>query len=193
MRTTKILLTALMLMLTSAGIAVAHTSGPGTPGPSQHGYHPTHQAQPHKHKMRHAVKHLRQAMKKYRKPAAAVRAGWVPTDECVALPDNSAGMGYHYVHPQLIEEAPKFGRPAILVYVPTKSGGRKLGAVEWFAVDADQDLSTDDDRPYFGKLPFEGPMEGHGGGMPTHYDLHAWIFKKNPDGLFAAFNPRVHC
>ncbi len=194
MRPIKIMLTALMLVLSGAGTAVAHDPGPASPGKSHHAYHPGYQGQPQpKHKVRHAVKHLRKAMKKYRKPAAAVRAGWMRTDECVALPDGSAGMGYHYVHPQLIQEAPKFRRPAILVYVPTRNGGRRLGAVEWFKADADQNLSTDDDRPYFGRLAFDGPMEGHGGGMPKHYDLHAWLFKRNPDGMFAAFNPRVRC
>jgi hypothetical protein len=36
-------------------------------------------------------------------------------------------------------------------------------------------------------------MDGHGPGMPVHYDLHVWLFKKNPRGMFAEFNPRVAC
>jgi hypothetical protein len=36
-------------------------------------------------------------------------------------------------------------------------------------------------------------MEGHEPGMPVHYDLHAWIFKHNPAGVFAQYNPRVTC
>lgn len=195
MRTIKILLASLLLLLAAAGTATAHGRTPApSPGQGEHAYHPGHQGQHQpKHKVRHAVKHLRHAMKKYRRPAAAVRAGYLRTDQCVELPDGSAGMGFHYVHPELIQQAPKFRHPAILVYVPTKHGGRKLGAVEWFAADADQDLRTDGDRPHFGKLAFEGPMEGHEPGMPIHYDLHAWLFKRNPDGLFTSFNPRVHC
>jgi hypothetical protein len=27
----------------------------------------------------------------------------------------------------------------------------------------------------------------------VHYDLHTWLFKKNPLGLFAATNPDEHC
>jgi hypothetical protein len=29
--------------------------------------------------------------------------------------------------------------------------------------------------------------------MPIHYDLHVWLFKPNPAGVFASWNPRVHC
>jgi len=29
--------------------------------------------------------------------------------------------------------------------------------------------------------------------MPTHHDLHVWVGKNNPDGLFAPFNPALHC
>jgi hypothetical protein len=39
-------------------------------------------------------------------------------------------------------------------------------------------------------------MEGHEPLMPRelhHYDLHVWLFKENPSGLFAATNPNVGC
>jgi hypothetical protein len=29
--------------------------------------------------------------------------------------------------------------------------------------------------------------------MPIHYDLHVWLYKHNPAGMFAAWNPRVSC
>jgi hypothetical protein len=35
--------------------------------------------------------------------------------------------------------------------------------------------------------------ECHEPGMPVHYDLHAWIWKRNPAGTFAMWNPRVEC
>ena len=43
---------------------------------------------------------------------------------------------------------------------------------------------------------FDGPMEGHHPLMPHalhHYDLHAWLWKTNPAGLFAPTNPNVKC
>ena len=47
----------------------------------------------------------------------------------------------------------------------------------------------------FGK-PFDGPMEGHEPLIPkqyVHYDLHAWLFKDNPLGMFVPTNPTVSC
>lgn len=42
-------------------------------------------------------------------------------------------------------------------------------------------------------VPFDGPMPGHEEGMPEHYDLHAWAWRANPNGVFAPFNPNVGC
>ncbi|MCP3422813.1 hypothetical protein [Nocardioides pinisoli] len=132
---------------------------------------------------------LKGRLARYRSPAAAVADGYLPSTECAASP--GGGMGYHYVNPSLMGPIDP-ERPPILVYVPS-AGGLTLGAVEWFAPDGDQDVTTSDDRPDLLGVPFDGPMPGHEPGMPVHYDLHAWLFKHNPDGLLAAFNPTVHC
>jgi hypothetical protein len=42
-------------------------------------------------------------------------------------------------------------------------------------------------------MPFDGPILGHETGMPIHCDLHVWLYRHNPAGLFAMRNPRVHC
>jgi hypothetical protein len=138
-------------------------------------------------------KQIKDATKKYRHPAAALAAGFIATDECAELP-GVGGMGYHYVNPANIADGViDPAKPEILVYVPTKSGKRRLGSVEYFAPDADQNLATDGDRPTLFGAPFDGPMPGHGPGMPIHYDLHVWLFVKNPAGQLAAWNPRVTC
>jgi hypothetical protein len=39
-------------------------------------------------------------------------------------------------------------------------------------------------------------MEGHEPVMPTglhHWDLHVWLWKDNPNGMFTATNPMVKC
>jgi hypothetical protein len=44
--------------------------------------------------------------------------------------------------------------------------------------------------------PFDGPMEGHEPLMPHsthHYDLHVWLWKENPAGLFKPTNPTLTC
>ena len=52
------------------------------------------------------------------------------------------------------------------------------------------------ERPKILGQPFQGPMEGHEPIIPKdflHYDLHAWLFKDNPLGMFTATNPKVSC
>ena len=129
----------------------------------------------------------------YRDPAAAIAAGYIATDVCVELP-GVGGMGYHYVHPQLVADTnidPTL--PEVLVYAPDRRGRPRLAAIEYLRADADGDLATDGDRPTLFAEPFEGPMEGHEPGMPVHYDLHAWVWKHNPAGELAAWNPAVDC
>jgi hypothetical protein len=36
-------------------------------------------------------------------------------------------------------------------------------------------------------------MFGHAPGMPVHYDLHVWLWKTNPSGLFNPWNPDLSC
>jgi hypothetical protein len=131
---------------------------------------------------------IKEATRQFRDPGAAVAAGYLPTDDCVP------GMGYHYLLPAYLDDTnidPVL--PELLVYVPTRQGGRKLGAIEYMRVDADQDKSTDFDRPTLFGHPFDGPMDGHMPGMPIHYDLHAWVYVDNPDGELIANNPDVVC
>ena len=138
-----------------------------------------------------ALADARSTLSKYRDPAAAVAAGYIPTDTCIA--GSAGGMGYHYVNIDNFLAGIDINRPPVLVYVPTKDGGRTLGAAEWAAIDEDQDLATDDDRPNLLGVPFNGPMLGHEDGEPIHYDLHAWLFVANPSGVLAPYNPKVTC
>ena len=137
---------------------------------------------------------IREATHQFRDVDAAIAAGYLPTDECAALPDGSAGMGYHYVNPALAADAlidPT--TPEILVYVDGDDGSVDLAAVEYFVADADQDPATTADRPTLMGHPFDGPMAGHEPGMPVHYDLHVWLYERNPVGELSAWNPDVSC
>jgi hypothetical protein len=51
-------------------------------------------------------------------------------------------------------------------------------------------------RPVLFGQEFQGPIEGHEPVLPkafTHCDLHVWLFKDNPLGMFATTNPDVNC
>ena len=132
---------------------------------------------------------VRAATARYHRVEAALADGYRPSPECAASPDGA--MGVHYVNPARMGEIDP-ERPAILLYVPSPDGPR-LAGVEYFQADADQDLASDGDRPSLFGQPFDGPMPGHGPGMPVHYDLHVWLWANNPAGTFAPWNPALSC
>jgi hypothetical protein len=174
MRRILLLLLAVAAMMALAGVALA-ASGSTDPDVNK------------------GLAQVRQATAKYHEVGNALAGGYLPTEHCVAVP-GVGGMGYHYVNPGLVGD-PSVDplKPEVLLYAPKNNGGLKLVGVEYLVVDADQDLSTDGDRPNLLGVAFNGPMEGHEPGMPVHYDLHAWIWKANPNGVFADFNPLVRC
>ena len=103
-------------------------------------------------------------------------------------------MGYHYVNVErLLDSVVDPDRPDVLLYASDKPGRLRLAALEWYAVDPDQDLATDLGRPALFGQPFNGPMPGHSHGMPIHFDLHAWVWEANPAGMFSPWNPAVTC
>ncbi|MBK3574750.1 hypothetical protein JHN63_13190 [Streptomyces sp. MBT65] len=129
-----------------------------------------------------------QATSKYGYEAFAPGGGYARTDTCVA-DQAEGGMGYHYVNPANIDSVDP-QKPAALVYADgftneytgTSSGGpRKLVAVEWVVKDAGQAAPT-----LFGQT-FQKNQ------LPGYFTLHAWLYKPNSAGLFAAWNPEVVC
>lgn len=135
------------------------------------------------------LERARDQLGKYKGPVAAVRDGYFSTLGCVHYKDG--GMGVHFLNPALISATPDPVKPQILVYEP-KGDKLELAAAEWFVP-----LATGvDKRPTLFAQPFDGPMAGHEPLMPSqlhHYDLHVWLFKENPKGLFSAINPNVSC
>jgi len=129
-----------------------------------------------------------QATAKYGYEGFAAAGGYARTDTCVADPTGGS-MGYHYVNPANIDSVDP-QKPAALVYADgfkdeytgTSSGGaRKLVAVEWVVKDTGQTAPT-----LFGQTFQKGQL-------PGYFTLHAWLYKPNPAGLFAAWNPEVVC
>jgi hypothetical protein len=133
---------------------------------------------------------VREALSKYADPLVAIRDGYFSTLGCVLYPEG--GMGVHFLNPALIGPTPDPFKPQILVYEPDRAGRLHLVAAEWFIP-----LATGvTERPTIFGQPFDGPMEGHEPLMPRelhHYDLHVWLWKDNPKGVFHAINPEVTC
>ena len=113
------------------------------------------------HGTKHDLRRARAATRQFRNVKVARAAGYAATGECAQDP-KYGGMGIHYANPELVADGQlDVTKPEILVYQPMPSGKLRLGAVEYFQADADQDLATDPDRPYLFGMPFDGPMLGH--------------------------------
>jgi hypothetical protein len=135
---------------------------------------------------------VREATARFHSVEAARQEGYEPAGPCAEEP-GMGGMGFHYVNQQLAADPALLPtEPEALLY-ELRHGKLRLVAVEYIRNDADQDLGTDEDRPWLFGRPFDGPMLGHEPGQPIHYDLHAWAWKANPAGTFAQWNPRVSC
>lgn len=130
---------------------------------------------------------VRAATARYHDVAVALADGYVPVSHCEESPEGA--MGVHYLHPQLAADGivdPT--RPELLLYVPGEEGPRLVG-VEYFVAEA----ATGGTRPYVFDVPFDGPMAGHSPDMPEHYDLHVWLWRHNPAGMTAPWNPALSC
>jgi hypothetical protein len=138
------------------------------------------------------------ASARYHSVQQAIADGYSGAGEpCVVSPGAPAppgAMGIHYANQALVRDpAIDPEKPEILLYEPGDDGTLTLVGVEYMKVDADQDLATDGDRPSIFGVPFDGPMPGHNPTMPIHYDRHVWLWRDNPNGMFAPFNSAVTC
>lgn len=96
---------------------------------------------------------------------------------------SSGGMGVHYVDfANLGDPTVSVTKPEALVYEVLRNGKLRLVGVEYI-VPAD---AVDPANPpmLFGRHFHEHPY------LPV-YILHVWVWKYNPSGLYADFNPRV--
>ncbi|HLM20718.1 MAG TPA: hypothetical protein VK390_04230 [Propionibacteriaceae bacterium] len=134
----------------------------------------------------------RQATARYHDINVARADGFVPRGPCIGNAYGAAG--YHYVSEANVRDGVlDVTKPEIIMYAPTHDGGLRLVNLEYFKVDEDQDVSTDDDLPSLYGVPFIGPIPGRAADQPIHYEMHAWVWSENPDGMFAHVNPRLSC
>ena len=162
---------------------------------------------------------VRAATARFQDVKQAIAEGYVrdPMDVCdtanmMGRPARLGSMGIHYFRPDLLgikgPPSPRvngngthtdFRTPSVLIYEPQADGSLTLVAVEnlvfrWAWREAgntappsfqgvNYDLMEDD--------PHTKVDEAHM--FEPHYDRHVWLFRYNPNGVFAQFNPRVSC
>jgi len=147
-----------------------------------------------------AISAVRAALDKYKDPIAAVRDGYYSTVGCVDFPAGGTergsmeykpgAMGIHFINKALVGPKLDSTKPQVLLYEPV---GDKLvlSGAEWF-------VPTEVSRtpPTILGHQLMGPMEGHAPVMPAglhHWDLHVWLWKTNPNGMFSPTNSAVKC
>ncbi len=130
----------------------------------------------------------RAASARYHSINQALEDGYVAPPACTSHPTLGA-MGYHFENHSLMEDdVLDVTQPEILIYERKENGRFSLVAIEFY-IEADQTTT----RPALFGQAFDGPMPAHHPGMEQHYDLHVWLWKENPRGLFSAWNPDVVC
>ena len=135
---------------------------------------------------------VRAATAKYHRVEVAVADGYVRTPVCASSP--AGGMGVHYVNPGLRHDA-TFDpvRPEVLLYEPQKNGQMRLVAIEYVVTRALWDAAHPGTTPTFLGQPFFRSFGPAAHGEPDHYELHVWLWRHNPSGMFAQWNPAVTC
>ena len=156
---------------------------------------------------------------RYRDVRNAIADGYTTDNKCVTaqmlgFPAVNGDMGQHYVRRDLLglpaKPAPgggrvggtgtytDFSKPAMLVYEPQADGSLELVAVENL-VFASEWHKTHSKPPQFRGVNYlllkDDPAtkldEAHN--FEPHYELHLWVFRDNPKGMYAPFNPTVTC
>jgi hypothetical protein len=162
---------------------------------------------------------VRSATERFRDVEVALSEGYVrdPFDLCetaemMGRPAALGAMGVHYVRPDLLgitaPPSPRvdgvgthtdFRRPGILIYESQADGSMELVAVENLVFARSWQQAGHSAPPTFHGVPYDTMMddpateadEAHM--FAPHFDRHVWIYRDNPAGVFAPFNPAVTC
>jgi hypothetical protein len=101
------------------------------------------------------------------------------------MSSGEGGMGFHYGNTAFIDGTARVDQPELLLFEPQATGKPKLVAVEYIV-------------PYSFHARSAAPPVLFGQQFKQVdafqlWGLHVWIWKLNPSGLFAPWNPQVSC
>lgn len=141
---------------------------------------------------------MRAATAEFHSIAEADQAGYVLFRDvngvaCIDMP-GMGGMGVHFVNPALIADpALDPSRPEALVYAPDRDGTLRLAALEFLVDRSAWDAHHTRPPKLFRQAPFDRTAAPNRYGLAPFYSQHAWVWKPNPAGVLAMWNPRVDC
>jgi len=140
------------------------------------------------------------SLEKYKDITTALRDGFYSTVGCIDVPHGMkdgaidyppGAMGVHFLNMGNVGPVLDPAKPQVLIYEPV-NGKLTLVAAEWFMP---EQVATGKTPTIFGQA-LNGPMDGHEPIMPAalrHYDLHVWLWRSNPKGVFVSTNTAVKC
>jgi hypothetical protein len=165
------------------------------------------------------LEQVRAATARFRDVKVALAEGYVrdpmnlcDTADMMGRPASLGAMGIHFFRPDLLGiSAPPnprvngqgthtdFTRPAILIYEPQAGGSLELVAVENLVFQKSWHAAGNKKPPSFHGVAYDTMQddpstkidEAHM--FEPHYDRHVWLYRDNPNGMFAQFNPNVSC
>ena len=127
---------------------------------------------------------IQRATARYHNLDAAIADGFVFLHDCETRPAEGPA-GTVYVHlGRLLDGVADPASPDALLYEPRKNGHARLVGVE---LAIPYPLWTQQDLPALLGATFQREDEF---GV---YGLHVWVWRANPEGLFAESNPRIDC
>lgn len=162
---------------------------------------------------------VRAATARFRDVKVALAEGYIrdPMNVCdtaamMGRPNELGAMGVHYFRPDLLGiTAPPnprvngtgthtdFLKPSILIYEPQADGSLELVAVENLVFAKAWHEAGNERPPSFHGVEYDSMKDDPATAIDEahmfepHYDRHVWLYRDNPNGLFAQFNPRVSC
>ena len=155
---------------------------------------------------------VRAATERYADVEVALAAGYVRDwlDSCetpyhMGLTDETGAMGIHFVRPDLLEIGPDgtrldvasthtdFLEPAVLIYEPQADGSLELVALENLVSAEAWEAAGHLEPPSFHGVPFDYRPDDPSMMTRAQYDRHVWLYRDNPNGIFAQYNPAVSC
>ena len=162
---------------------------------------------------------VRAAVARFKDVKVALAEGYIrdpmnicDTAEMMGKPAQLGAMGIHFFRPDIlgISGPPNprvdgngthtdFNKPGILIYEPQADGSLELVAVENLVFQQSWHAAGNKQLPSFHGVAYDNMKddpatkidEAHM--FEPHYDRHVWLYRANPNGMFAQFNPNVSC
>ena len=136
---------------------------------------------------------VRAATAAYHDLAVAEAAGYGEFYVCTDENGGAGAMGQHYVKGALVgDPAINALTPEALIYEPRRGGGYRLVGVEYVTFKEAWDATHGAPPSLFGRN-FALVGAGNRYCLPPFYQLHVWLWRPNPSGMFNDWNPKVSC